>query len=127
MKWRKSMVILDANVILRYLLNDNEEMALEAEKVIKAQNALVTIEVIAEVVYVLKRVYAIDKIEIKESILGFLSEIEVEEREVLILGIETYAEQNLDFVDCILYAYKCIKKYDVLTFDKKLNKLLVNA
>lgn len=121
------MVILDANVILRYLLNDNEEMALEAEKVIKAQNALVTIEVIAEVVYVLKRVYAIDKIEIKESILGFLSEIEVEEREVLILGIETYAEQNLDFVDCILYAYKCIKKYDVLTFDKKLNKLLVNA
>ena len=54
------MVILDANVILRYLLNDNEEMALEAEKVIKAQNALVTIEVIAEVVYVLKRVYAID-------------------------------------------------------------------
>ena len=83
------------------MLNDNEEMALEAEKIIKAQNALVTIEVIAEV--------------------------EVEEREVLVLGIETYAEQNLDFVDCILYAYKCVKKYDILTFDRKLNKLLANA
>lgn len=127
MKWVKNMVMLDANVILRYLLNDNEEMALEAEKVIKAQNALVTIEVIAEVVYVLKRVYAIDKMELKESVLEFLSEVEVKEREVLVLGIETYAEQNLDFVDCILYAYKCIKKYDVLTFDKKLNKLLANA
>ena len=120
------MVILDANVILRYLLNDNEEMASEAENVIKAQKAVVTIEVIAEVVYVLKRVYAVDKMEIKESILGFLSEVEVGERDVLVLGIETYAEQNLDFVDCILYAYKCIKKYDVLTFDKKLNKLLMN-
>jgi len=127
MKWVKNMIMLDANVILRYLLNDNEEMALEAEKVIKAQNALVTIEVIAEVVYVLKRVYAIDKMEIKESVLKFLSEVEVEEREILVLGIETYAEQNLDFVDCILYAYKCVKKYDILTFDRKLNKLLANA
>ena len=58
----KNMVMLDANVILRYLLNDNEKMALEAEKAIKTQTALVTIEVIAEVVYVLKRVYSIDTV-----------------------------------------------------------------
>ena len=122
----KNMVMLDANVILRYLLNDNEEMASEAEKAIKSQTALITIEVIAEVVYVLKRVYAIDKAEIKESVLGFLSETEVEEREVLVIGLEIYAEQNLDFVDCILYAYRCVKKYDILTFDKKLKKLLAN-
>lgn len=118
------MVILDANVILRYLLNDNEEMALEAERVIKGNQALVTIEVVAEVVYVLKRVYAIGRTEIKDAVLKFLSEVQVEEREVLILGMETYASRNLDFVDCILYAYKKVKKYDVLTFDKKLSKLL---
>ncbi len=123
----KNMVMLDANVILRYLLNDNEKMALEAEKAIKTQTALVTIEVIAEVVYVLKRVYSIDKVEIKESVLGFLSETEVEERDVLVLGLKTYAEQNLDFVDCILYAYRCVKKYDILTFDKKLNQLLAGV
>lgn len=40
------------------------------------------------------------------------------------LGIETYAEQNLDFPDCILYAYHKVKGYEVKTFDKKLNKLL---
>ena len=123
----KNMVMLDANVILRYLLNDNEKMALEAEKAIKTQTALVTIEVIAEVVYVLKRVYSIDKVEIKESVLGFLSETEVEERDVQVLGLKTYAEQNLDFVDCILYAYRCVKKYDILTFDKKLNQLLAGV
>ena len=49
-------------------------------------------------VYVLKRVYAIDRTGIKESVLGFLSETEVKEREVLVLGLETYAKQNLDFV-----------------------------
>lgn len=123
----KNMVILDANVILRYLLNDNEEMASEAEKVIKSHTALVTIEVVAEVIYVLKRVYSVDREEIKESVLGFLFEVQVEEREVLAFGIETYAEQNLDFVDCILYAYKCVKKYDILTFDKKLKKLLADV
>ena len=85
------MVVLDANVILRYLLNDNEAMAREAESIIKTEVTMVPIEVIAEVVYVLKGVYA---------------------------------ENNLDFVDCILYAYSCVKKYDIKTFDKKLNKLL---
>ncbi len=118
------MVMIDANVILRYLLNDNEKMASEAEELIKNKMVLVTVEVIAEVIYVLKRVYEVDRNDIRNSLLAFLLEVDVKEREVLELGIKTYAEQNLDFVDCILYAYKRIKGYDIKTFDKKLNKLL---
>lgn len=63
----------------------------------------------------------------KESVLEFLFKVQVEEREILALGIETYAEQNMNFVDCILYAYKHVKKHDILTFDKKLKKLLANV
>ena len=66
------MVMLDANAVLRYVLNDNE-------------------------------------------------------KDVLKLGLETYAEYNLDLVDCILYAYKSLKNYDVLTFDKKLKRRLDNV
>ena len=55
------MVMLDANVILRYILNDNEDMVLEATEVIKSKDVIVTIEVIAEVIYVLKRIYGVDK------------------------------------------------------------------
>ena len=54
------MVVLDANVILRYLLNDNEAMAKEAENVIKTEVTMVPIEVIAEVVYVLKSVFSLN-------------------------------------------------------------------
>ena len=93
------MVMLDANVILRYILNDNEDMVIEATEVIKSKDVIVTIEVIAEVIYVLKRIYGVDKQEITESI--------------------------LDFIDCILYAYKCIKGYEIFTFDKKLKKFLL--
>ena len=43
------MVILDANMILRYLLNDNEEMNKTAKAYLIAGNVAVTIEVMAEV------------------------------------------------------------------------------
>ena len=120
----KNMVMLDANAILRYILNDNEDMALEVAEVIRSEDIIVTIEVIAEVVYVLKRVYGVDKKAITESILDFISDVNVVGKDILVLGIETYADKNLDFIDCILYAYKCIRGYDVFTFDKKLKKLL---
>lgn len=118
------MVMLDTNIILRYLLNDDERMASEAERVIKNTSVQVTIEIFAEVIYVLKGVYHIDRTEIRQCLFEFLSEVTTPEPEVLKLGIETYAEQNLDFPDCILYAYHKIKGYEVKTFDKKLNRLL---
>lgn len=118
------MVMLDANIILRYLLNDDEQMAAEAEMVIKNVPVQVNIEIFAEVVYVLKGVYHIDRAEIGQCLLGFLSEVRTPEPEVLKLGIETYAKQNLDFQDCILYAYHKVKEYEIKTFDKKLSKLL---
>ena len=121
----KNMVMLDANAILRYILNDNDDMALEVTEVIRSEDIIVTIEVIAEVVYVLKRVYGVDNKAISETILDFISDVNVVGKDILVLGIETYAENNLDFVDCILYAYKCTKGYDVFTFDKKLKKLLL--
>lgn len=118
------MVILDTNIILRYLLNDDEQMASEAEQIIKNMSVQVTIEIMAEVVYVLKGVYHIGRKEISQCLFEFLSEVTTPEPKVMKLGIETYAEQNLDFPDCILYAYHNVKGYEVKTFDKKLNKLM---
>lgn len=118
------MKMLDTNMILRYLLNDNEKMADEAEKIIREGSVQVTIEVIAEVVYVLKGVYSIEREKIKLSLLDFLSEVQITEPEVVKFGLEIYAEQNLDFIDCILYAYNRVKGYEIKTFDKKLKYLL---
>ena len=118
------MVMLDANMVLRYLLNDNEKMADEAARIIEESLVLVTIEIIAEVVYVLRGVYSIDRNVIKTSLLNFLSEVHTDEPDVLKLGLETYSEQNLDFVDCILFAYNRVKGYEIKTFDKKLRNLL---
>lgn len=118
------MVMLDTNIILRYLLNDDDRMASEAEEIIKNMSVQVTIEIVAEVIYVLNGVYCIDRREIGRCLLEFLSEVNTPEPEVLKFGIETFVERNLDFPDCILFAYHKVKGYEIKTFDKKLNKLL---
>lgn len=118
------MVMLDTNMILRYLLDDNEEMASVAEQIILEENVQVSIEIMAEVIYVLKGVYSVDRQKIGEKLLDFLNEVSATEPEILKLGIKTYAEHNLDFPDCVLYAYNRVKGYEIKTFDKKLNKFL---
>lgn len=121
------MRMLDTNMILRYLLNDNKDMADTVEQIINEGTVLVTVEVIAEVVYVLHGVYSIEREEIKNCLSGFLQEVDAMEKQVIQLGLETYAKNNLDFVDCILYAYNRIKGYEIQTFDKKLRRLLENC
>ena len=51
------MIIVDANIIIRFLMNDNIEQANKAEKILKDHNVLITKEVLAEIIYVLMGVY----------------------------------------------------------------------
>ena len=117
-------VLLDANAVLRYLLNDNEEMADQAERALNSGEAAVTIEVMAEVVYVLKGVYAMERDRIAETLKGFLKLAGCQERDVLNLALDTFGDRNLDFIDCVLYGYHSVKGYEIATFDKKLLRLI---
>ena len=118
------MVILDANMILRYLVNDNAEMAIVAENYINDGSAYITIEVAAEVVYVLNSVYSMERSKISEILIDFLDLVDCTEKEVLICALKTYQTHKLDFVDCVLYGYNVIHNFDIATFDKKLLKLM---
>lgn len=122
----KNTKILDANMILRFLLRDNEEMADTAEELIDNNAVLLTLEVAAEVVYVLQKVYLQERGAIADLITKFagLNNISVSEHDVLIKGLAVFAENNLDFVDCLLCAYALHYGYEVCTFDVKLKKLL---
>ena len=53
-----------------------------------------------------------------------LDEIEVEHKEVITHASKLYGETNLDYVDCVLVAYRKVEGREVFTFDKDLNKLL---
>ena len=117
-------VILDANIILRYLLNDDEILSSKAHEIINSYNCKVYLEVIAEVVFVLqsKNGYNVPRIDIAEQLLLLSKDVCIDKLEVLEYAIKAYCESpKLDFVDCLLYGYhRCGKK--VYTFDKKLDK-----
>ena len=116
--------MIDANVILRYLLNDHAEMSLTARTLISFGNVYTKPEIISEVVYVLKRVYQIDKGDIKNFIHALLNDISCNEPECVLLAIDIYASVSLDFVDCLLIAYHRINHENIFSFDQKLNKYL---
>ena len=120
------MLIIDANAILRYTLNDNIDMAKTVNELIGKHKVTIRYEVMAEVVYVLEKMYKLSRKEVRDGLKAFLAlpNVETETKSVLLLALETYADKNLDFVDCLLYAYKALHGYDVFTFDKKLNNLL---
>ena len=120
------MLLIDANAILRYMLNDNPDMALKTRDLISKSKIFTRYEVLAEVIYVLNKVYLLPRIEISEGIKVFLlhPNMETESEEVMTLALETYANTNMDFVDCVLYSFNKSCGYGVFTFDKQLNSMI---
>ncbi len=113
------MTLVDTNVILRYLLNDIPEQADEAAAIIES-GAFTLPEIIAEVIYVLIKLYNIPREEIESIILPIFDEISIENTDVITTAVSLYSETKFDFVDCIIIARKKILGEDVFTFDKKL-------
>lgn len=56
---RRNDCILDANAVLRFLLKDNEEQFQQVKSVTQKGNCYVTLEVLAEVCYVLEGLYQV--------------------------------------------------------------------
>ena len=119
------MIILDANYILRFLLQDNEDMYKVVKETLINNKCLILNEVLAEVVFVLLKVYKVPKKEISQSLISFLNLVTIysEDKNILLEALKIFEnKRSLDFVDCIL----CAKSefYKIKTFDKKLNKCI---
>ncbi|MBR4544857.1 MAG: PIN domain-containing protein [Oscillibacter sp.] len=117
------MTLIDTNVILRFLLNDVPEQAEQAKAVIEA-GAFTTIEVIAEVVYILRKAYQSDREKIYLAIMQVADEVVIPEYDVLACAMDYFRVRNLDFVDCVLAARVLLEDEDVFSFDKKLMALI---
>jgi predicted nucleic-acid-binding protein len=120
------MLCIDANIILRYVLGDHADFSPKAKSLIDENIVETPIEVLCEVVFVLKRVYGIARKEIADTLLDFYENTNcfLPHREAVIKGIEYFGTNNLDFVDCVLAGYYEMENTIVRTFDKKLEKLL---
>lgn len=119
------MEIADANIILRYLLNDQKAMSEKAGKILENNAIHLPFEVCAEVVYVLEKVYAVPRTNIYNSLNLLINypNISTTFKMVLIESLKIYSTENIDFVDAILVAYHRALGATIHTFDKKLKRL----
>jgi len=122
-------ILLDTNIIIRLLMQDNEEhykiartffLELEAGE----KYVLLLDIILCEIVYVLKSYYKQDKTYIADRIKVLLQyeNLEVSSRAIIIEALEVYVKKNIDFADAILCAKKNLEGYTVLSFDKDVKK-----
>ena len=114
--------LLDANAVLRYLLEDIQEQSDVVAETIEA-GAEVTVEVLAECVYVLSGVYHVSRSDIAESLGILLDEVTCRRKRVAAAALGLYSGSSFDFVDCVLAAEVSENGQEALTFDKKLQSL----
>jgi predicted nucleic-acid-binding protein len=118
---------VDANIVPRYLLDDPAELSPQTKNLIDQNIVEVSIEVLCEVVYVLTGHYGVDRLSVSTELKRFFEQTNctLPHRETVLRGIVYFGEQSLDFVDCLLASYAEVEADDIITFDNKLQKLIV--
>ena len=114
--------LLDADAVLRYLLEDIQEQSDCVAETIEA-GAEVTVEVLAECVYVLSGVYHVSRSDIAESLGILLDDVTCRRKRVAAAALGLYSGSSFDFVDCVLAAEVSENGREALTFDKRLQSL----
>jgi predicted nucleic-acid-binding protein len=122
---------IDTNAILRFLLKDVEEQAKKTKFLFqKAEKNEIKIfiiaEVIAEIIYILTKYYALPKNEcvyiVKELLQNNYINIANLEKQTLFDAVNIFEESGLDFVDSLLIVHAKNNNSELFTFDKKMKR-----
>jgi predicted nucleic-acid-binding protein len=119
--------LLDANAVCRYLVHDIPGQAEKTAEVIDAGVAELTIEVLAECIYVFTGFYGKPRADVARVLGALLDETWCGREEVARKSLALYGAGKLDFVDCVLLAESIVNDRAVLTFDKKLLRAMKAA
>ena len=97
------MKIVDANIVLRYLLADVPTLFTRSEQILEKEGVYLPFQVLAEVVYVLDKVYAVSRPEISVALTDLLKypNVSTYNVEVVIFGLKTFSNSSLDIVDSL--------------------------
>jgi len=118
-------IVIDTNVILRYLLGEKESKNIE--KMFRSNNLLVVPDiVVAEVVWTLHRYYKWEKSKIAELFVSILSNGNIEFNQSLIFStFETFLKHNVKYADAYIYQLMNQKKLKyIYSYDHEFDRLV---
>ena len=122
---------LDTNVLVRYLVRDDELQFEHARRLIKREadkneSVLISLLVILEAEWVLRSRYELSKPEILSAFSALLdaADLEIEDEPSVERAIYTWRDSSADFADCLIEARNLRLGCDATaTFDAKALKL----
>jgi predicted nucleic-acid-binding protein len=123
----KEQAWLDANIILRFLLKDQQELFEATFKLFAAADKgtlLLHLHplTLAEVVWTLQGFYEYEKKEIATVLSGLIEAdgLRLDDKEVALKALADFAEKNVDYIDAYLAANAAINgPATVYTLDRK--------
>ena len=121
--------ILDANVLIRFLLVGHEAHYKKAKQLFQQAESgkvrLVLLEVVlAEVVWVLTSVYHCERKEVVDCLIPLIQHggIKCQNASVLRDALQRFKKINVDFIDCMVAAHSVERDHAVSSFDKDFKK-----
>ncbi len=117
--------ILDANVVLRYLLADDPKQSPEAVGLIEhAPDGTLYLSalILAEVMWTLKSHFVVPRDQISAAIQRVLAQPAIAADATTRDAVARFANSNVDFADCALAAAGAATGLSIATFDKDYRK-----
>lgn len=106
------MLGLDTNVLVRYLVRDDETQYRKARRLIRrelntGEDVFVSLPVLLEMEWVLRSRYAMDKEQILQAVSGLLdaSDLRFEDEPTVEETLFVWKESKADFADCLVGAH----------------------
>ena len=130
MTGKNKVILLDTNVIIRYLLGDNDKLSKMANEIFVPiekghQKAIILESVFTESVFILAKVYAVPKDKIYEALVALIQYKGIinDDKQSLKAALDLFSHTNLHIVDCILAAKAKQHNYELVSFDQELIKV----
>jgi predicted nucleic-acid-binding protein len=125
---KKNFYLIDTNVVIRFLTKDHEELSEKSTEIFKKIEkgeirAKITESVLAEIVYVIMKIYGKDR-EFTANIIKKILDLKGiinRDKTRLKKALNIFVNQKVDIVDALLlsHAKQCL---GILSFDKDLNR-----
>jgi predicted nucleic-acid-binding protein len=121
--------LVDTNLIVRYLVEDDEKLAKAAGKLFDAcdrGNVVIVLlpAVLAECVFVLESFYERPRGAIASALTTLISSpgVEIDNPAIHIDALDRYRKTKVHFVDCLIAATASAQNVPVATFDQDFRK-----
>lgn len=117
--------LIDTNLIIRFLTSDDSEKAINVEELLKGAGKKVLLDVVvAEIVWVLKSYYKLDKADIVDKIRALIHVKTIScSRKLLDASINAWEKNNISYIDAYLVAHAQQRDLTIYSYDERFDKV----